>query len=81
MNKNSAVAARLCEEFGCFACKAAVTEDDFLLSHERFWCQKRKESFSKDQKAHKDCPSWIFNGDEGLLKQAEDGQPGLPFEK
>lgn len=79
-NKSSPIASRLCDQFGCFACKHAITEDDFLLSHERFWCQKRKETFGKDDNAHKDCSKWMFNGDEHLLKTAMSGQDNLPFD-
>lgn len=80
IKKNDPIAARLCEQFGCSACKAQVTEDEFLLQHERYWCQKRKQSFSKDAKAHVDCPSWTFSGAEDLLKSMFSNQEPLPFD-
>ncbi len=79
MKKTDPIASRLCEQYGCHACKSQVTEDEFLLSHERFWCVKRKQSFSKDEKPHDACPTWQFNGSEELLKAISSNQEPLPF--
>ena len=79
IKKHDPLAARLCEQFGCHACKSQQTEDDFLLAHERFWCAKRKQSFGKDEKPHADCPTWQFNGNAELLKAVTSNQEPLPF--
>lgn len=79
IKKHDPLAARLCEQFGCHACKSQQTDDEFLLAHERFWCSKRKQSFSKDEKPHADCATWQFNGSEDLLKAVASNQEPLPF--
>ena len=73
--KKDVLTAQLVESYGCQACKQIVTEDDFLLEHERYWCSKRKQSFSRGDSPHVDCPSWQFNGDEHLIKNLN--QPTL----
>lgn len=73
--KPDILTVHLVEHYGCNACKHQFTEDDFLLQHSRYWCCKRKQSFSHGDSPHVDCPSWQFNGDEHLIKSLN--QPTL----
>ena len=69
-------AARLVTAFGCMACKHQQIDDDFLTQHSRFWCSKRKQSFGGEDRAHEQCPTWTFNGNDELIDQLS--QPRLP---
>lgn len=68
--------ADLVNSYGCHACKQQVVEDEFLTEQGRFWCQKQKKSFDRQDSAHVDCPSWTFNGDEELIRTLK--EPKLP---
>lgn len=76
MKRTDPTAARLCAAFGCGGCKNQIADDEFLTEHDRFWCQKRKQTIKNDGKASQECPSWAWNGDEAQLKALD--QPGLP---
>jgi hypothetical protein len=78
MKQQDAVTVRLFKMFGCRACKAQNTHDEFLTSHERFFCMKQKRSFGVLDNPHNDCATWQFGGDEGQLKAATDPTPNLP---
>jgi len=78
MKQQDAVTVRLFKMFGCRACKAQNTDDEFLKEHERFFCMKQKRSFGVLDNPHNDCATWQFCGDEGQLKAATDPTPNLP---